>query len=167
MKKILFVCTGNTCRSAMAQAFFNSFLKSENPKYEHLKNEYYADSAGIAASPGAPASDNAITAMRENWGISLDEHRSKSISEELVKDAFLILPMTFNQSDIIVANFPELEGITHILQEYVNPDCHVQTQKARACKFNIIDPYGLPLQSYIQAAEEIRKAVEKLIERLP
>ena len=69
MKKILFVCTGNTCRSPMAEAFFNNIVRNS----EILKDEFYAESAGISAYNGIQASENAPCYGRMN-GYPADGH---------------------------------------------------------------------------------------------
>lgn len=163
MRKILFVCTGNTCRSPMAEAFFNNLVQED----QILKDEFYAESAGIAAYNGMQASESARKVMEGEWEISLAGHHSRSLDTDIAGDAFLIMPMTYNQKENITACFPGSAGITHVLQEYVNTFPKKPTlSSARLLKYNITDPYGLPLQVYSQSAREIRNAVIKLIEKL-
>lgn len=163
MRKILFVCTGNTCRSPIAEAFFNNLAQND----EILKDEFYAESAGIAAYNGIQASEGARNVMKNEWDISLAGHHSRNIDADIAEDAFLILPMTYNQKENITACFPGSAGITHVLQEYVNAfPKKPALSSARLLKYNITDPFGLPLQVYSQSAREIRNAVIKLIEKL-
>lgn len=162
MKKILFVCTGNTCRSPMAEAFFNNIVRNS----EILKDEFYAESAGISAYNGIQASENARLVMQNEWGIPLTGHRSRSFEADVAADSYLILPMTYPQKENIIARYPDLAGITHVLQEYVHVPVKSAGTSSHFFKYNITDPYGLPLKAYSQSAGEIRNAVIKLIEKL-
>ena len=74
--------------------------------------------------------------------------------------------MTYPQKENIIACYPDLAGITHVLQEYVYVPVKSAGSSARLLKFNITDPYGLPLQVYSQSAGEIHDAVIKLVEKL-
>ena len=82
--KVLFVCTGNTCRSPMAEGIAKSLF----PRHEFL-------SAGIFAQENSPASKNAIIAMN-NMGIDISSHKAKQLTKELVDKADYIIPMTEN-----------------------------------------------------------------------
>lgn len=85
MIPILFVCSGNTCRSPMAAAFFNARAEADAPS-----SGLRAESAGIAAVPGAPATAPAIQAAAER-GVDLSRHRARCLDESLWKQASLVL----------------------------------------------------------------------------
>ncbi len=95
MKKVLFICTGNTCRSPMAQVIFNRYAEDNGI-------DAAADSAGIAAASGMSASENAIIAMKE-VGIDLSGHSSKVISRELLNSADLIVCMSEGHAELLKA----------------------------------------------------------------
>ena len=88
--KILFVCTGNTCRSAMASAI----AKSEYTEFEF-------DSAGLAAASGSKASQNAVLALAEK-GVDLSAHRSKQLTLDIAQNADLIVPMTMSHANYLI-----------------------------------------------------------------
>jgi len=144
MKKILFVCTGNTCRSPMAEAIF---------QYRSGDNfDWIADSAGTFASSGEPASPYAIQAMAE-WGVDLSGHRSKPISASLVDSAQLIVTMSSSHAEALLAQFPHLAGRVFLLNAF-------RTSKMPS---GISDPFGAPLEVYQKTRDEIDQAMSDLL----
>ncbi|SFM16662.1 protein-tyrosine phosphatase [Gracilibacillus orientalis] len=104
---ILFVCTGNTCRSPMAQAIF-----------EH-RSDHHAQSAGIFAGVGMPASTGTSEVLKQQ-GISC-EHKSQPVTEDLIKWADLVLTMTQNHRDLLKQSYPADTGKILTLKEYADP----------------------------------------------
>lgn len=148
MKKILFVCTGNTCRSPMAAALFNRLAAAGGIGYE-------AASAGLAAAEGSPASQNSVKAMEDYPGADLSYHRSKRLTHTDVQEACLILTMERAHRQYILSMYPEAYQKVYTLKEYVY-----------GTDGDITDPYGSNEEEYRLCAEEISHAVEKLIEML-
>ncbi len=143
MQRILFVCTGNTCRSPMAEAI----LKSK--KIEGLE----VKSAGIYAASGSEASPNAKKAL-DSKGIPHD-HSSSLLTGAEVDWADLILTMTVSHKMAIRQNYPHMAEKVFSLKEFTeNPYSH-----------DVVDPYGGNLALYEQTCRELEQLIEKAIEK--
>lgn len=142
--KILFVCTGNTCRSAMAAAMMNDIA---------VKNDLdiLVDSAGIFAPIGECAADNAIAAMRER-GIDLSLHRTKPLTDDLIDMADVILTMTEAHKMIV-------EGMAK--------DKVFTLLGYSGSEGDIPDPFGGDLEEYKETADEIYDVLVDIAEKLP
>ncbi len=111
MLRILFVCTGNTCRSPMAEGLCRSFLD-----HFRLQEEVEAASAGLYATAGGPASREAVAIMAER-GIDLSGHKTARLTAEQVRWADLILTMDEHQRRRLLEQFPEAVGKAFVLKE--------------------------------------------------
>jgi protein-tyrosine phosphatase len=105
--RILFVCTGNTCRSPMAagfcRKFFSDILGCRVDKLD--ESGYKIDSAGIAALDGIPASGHAVEACREQW-IDLTSHRSRKLTLRDIEQSDLIFTMSQSHRAYILQTYP-------------------------------------------------------------
>lgn len=142
--KILFVCTGNTCRSPMAEGIFNELKKD-------LDIEVL--SAGIAALDGSEVSDYAIKSMEEIHDISY--YRSKLVTRQLLDQSDLILTMTKIHKNRLINKFDNIDHKIYLLNEY-----------AFGREEDIADPIGGSLYVYEEVLGQIYEAIEKIIEKL-
>ena len=140
--RILFVCTGNTCRSPMAEAICQHYL----PDAEVI-------SAGVGAVPGLTASIGAIDAMQQ-LGLNLDHHRSRALSSYLLADVDLVLCMGQSHKQVILQALPEYADKVFTLAEYVGETG------------DIADPWGGDAEEYQACAAQIEDLIKKLAERL-
>ncbi len=129
MAHILFLCTGNTCRSPMAKCLMEDISN-------RLDLSITCDSAGLIAFPGAPASPGAQRAMALR-GLSLRGHRAKRVNATLVKKADVVLCMTEAHRREFMQRFPEH---AHKAQVFIRP---------------VSDPFGGSDSLYEQTADQL------------
>lgn len=146
--KIMFICTGNICRSAMAHWLLKKKLEERN-----IKNvEVY--SAGIYAVEGDTSTYEAIEVMEE-YGIDLKKHRATKVQNSNIKDMDIILCMTLSHKRDLIYMYPELKEKIYTLKEYVKDEKN---------GVEIRDPWGYDIVTYRFCASEIDACLDKLIE---
>ena len=134
---VLFVCTGNICRSPMAEALFQRLV----PK-DRERSTWHIQSVGTRALPGMPASPNAQTVMKTR-GLDIQEHRSHPVNRDLLERFNLILTMEADHKEALQVEFPELADRIYMLSEMVGE------------KKDIEDPIGSHLEAYDATDREI------------
>lgn len=140
---IYFVCTGNTCRSPMAEAIL---LHKKLPQVE-------VKSAGVYALEGGEMSENAQAVLHEQN--VFHEHRSTQINEADLQWANLVLTMTRAHKEMIVRNYPQFADKVYTLKEYITPYTGL----------DVSDPFGGDIHVYRQTFNELSKLIEQFENR--
>lgn len=143
---ILFVCTGNTCRSPLAEGIMQKHLAEElSVGIDELEAQgVMVASAGLAAAQGQPASHSTAEILVER-GVDLRQHSAQQISDQLIRQADLIIPMTKQHRKAIVDFWPEAASRTKLL----SPSDR-----------DLSDPIGGPMEVYRECADQIDVGVK-------
>lgn len=149
---ILFVCTGNTCRSPMAEAVCRRRLAERLGCADDdlLDHGYSVASAGLAATRGAPAADEAVELL-EQAGIDLRVHESQSLSRTMLEQADRVMTMTRSHRDSIVSGMPEFAHKVRVL-----------SSQGR----DIADPIGGGEREYRDCLNQITTHIDALLDEI-
>jgi tRNA threonylcarbamoyl adenosine modification protein (Sua5/YciO/YrdC/YwlC family) len=149
---IVLVCTGNTCRSPMAEVLLKKRMAARlGCTIEELDDRgVVVMSAGISAPPGGRAAAEAIHTMKER-GLDLTQHESQPLSERLIKFADCIITMTSGHRDAILQAWPEAAPRVHLISRG---------------KGDVADPIGGPLDLYRRCAEQLDAYLEAWADEL-
>jgi protein-tyrosine-phosphatase len=147
VKRILFVCTGNSCRSVMAESLMRQMLQQTG------KESIQVESAGVFAITGMGPTRETLRVLQD-VGIDCAAHRARSLTPEMIQEADLILAMEQLQVEEILRRAPAAREKIHFLKTY--------SLSEPVTNPNIPDPIGKPLEVYEVCFAEIREAVERV-----
>jgi len=144
--RVLFVCTGNTCRSPMAEGYFRKLV--DDAGLENIESA----SAGVAAAAGEPPSRWAVEVARV-FGMDISSFRSAPLTFDEIERADLVVPMTVSHEAAVLALCPDAAVKTKRLGEFGGDG-------------DISDPFGGGLESYQACFDGIRKALDRLFDKI-
>lgn len=149
MKRLLFVCTGNLCRSPVAETVFNALA-------EERGLDWRAESAGLTAVEGAPVPENVRISLEE-LGFHADEHRARKARGRMLEEADLVLAMTPRHREKLKSVCGGADnGKLYTLTGYLGDGESSE----------VPDPHGYPLPAHRTSARRIYGYVDRLVEHL-
>ncbi len=142
---ILFVCTGNTCRSCMAEAIFNNIKKDEF---------HNAFSAGTNAVKGSLTSKHSAYLIKEKFNVDISNRSAKQLDSKMLEAADVVLTMTDYMSEYIKRSFKEANNKVFPLKKFVSLNGEVA------------DPYGGSVEDYKITFNDLMESIKLLLEKL-
>ena len=149
VKKILFVCTGNSCRSVMAEGLFKHLTADRAA-------EFSVSSAGTGAVDGYPASEQTIRVMKEE-GVDVTEHQSQRLTFEMVRSSDRIYVMETAHKEFVLRLCPEAAGKVFLLTEFSSHE------NGSAAEIDIPDPIQMSDSFYKNVLFIIRDCIGKIV----
>jgi len=146
MKTILFICTGNVCRSPMAEAIFREAVRG--------RGDFRVLSAGLGALDGQPPSAHSVRAMRE-LGVDISGQRSRMLTAELVRQADYIFGMTHSHVETIALMYPQMAEKAFLVREF--------DETLDPYEKDICDPIGGSYQVYLNSRDQIEQGIASLL----
>lgn len=148
-QNILFVCTGNSCRSVMAEGLFRRAVAGR-------EKDFVVGSAGVAAYDGYPSTMETIRAMRKE-GVDVSGHRSRRLTREMVREADKIFVMEKMHREMILNFWPEAVGKVRLLTQF-SPSAD-----EKMLELDVPDPIGTSDEFYGQTLKIIDGCVREII----
>lgn len=145
--KVVFVCTGNTCRSPMAEGIAKKVADEESYNLEIISRGTKIDPEEIVANP------NSVLIMASK-GIKIDGHKSMAMSAADAANAAIILTMTNSHKQNVLSIFPDAAPYTFTIAEY-----------ATGVEGDINDPWGLDLTDYAQTADQLQQLIPAALKK--
>ncbi len=150
--QLLFVCTGNTCRSAMAEAAAQKLIDDTPTQYGDIT----VQSAGVMCAGPSPASQYAIQAAAQN-GCDLSSHIAKQVTEPLLEQADYIFAMTRGHKQMLERVAPQYRDKIFLLNAYAEGNLDAA---------DVPDPYGGSPEEYLQCFDVLQHSVAQILEKL-
>ena len=146
MKTILFICTGNVCRSPMAEGLFREAVRG--------RGQFRVLSAGLGALDGQPPTPHSVRAMRE-LGIDISNQRSRMLTADLVRQADYIFGMTHSHVETIALMYPQMAEKAFLVREF--------DETLEPYEKDISDPIGGSYQVYLNTRDQIEQGIASLL----
>ncbi|MDW7682250.1 MAG: low molecular weight protein arginine phosphatase [bacterium] len=146
---ILFVCSGNACRSPMAEGLLKKKL------YPDYRKKLTVLSAGTLGLQGNPPTANAITVAREK-GVDISQHRSRGVNQQILERSDLILVMASHHRDYIIEKFPSFKNRVFLLKSYAAEGEPIENVA-------ISDPIGENLSFYRTIINQIERELDRIL----
>ncbi len=157
MMRILFLCTGNTCRSPMAAALLRQALNKElGERAAYIEIE----SAGLGAVPASLASSQAREVMREQ-GLDLNDHRARQLTPKIIRSADIILTMTRYQKEQVLSMEPSARDRVWSLGELAS-----LAAKDTTLDQDVADPFGQGEETYRKVRRQLQIFMEPVVEHI-
>jgi len=151
VKSILLLCTGNSCRSVMAEGLFKKYLKDSG------KGDIEVASAGIMAIDGFPPTDETISVMKDS-GVDVSGYKSKRLTSDLINKSDLVLVMEDIHKDFVIRMDPSAEGKVHLLKKY-----GANNKRKYPEGDGVPDPIGRPIDFYKLSLEIIKEEAKRIV----
>lgn len=153
IKSVLFICTGNSCRSIMAEGLLKKYLK------ELGKDNITVHSAGIMPVDGMSPTTETIEVMKKE-GVDVSKFKAKYLTADMIRKADIILVMESFHKNEVLNKVPEAAAKTFLLKEFGNGEEH------NPVRLGIKDPIGKPMEDYRHVLVTIKTEIERIVSLL-